>query len=212
MSYPSLTELQEDALAELLNIGMGLASASLSEIVKEEVQLSVPSVEFLLKEELVDRLAGKNNDKIACVEQKFSGTFWGSALLLFPEAKSLSLVKAMTGDNVPTEDLSDMQQDVLSEIGNIVLNSCLGSLANVLGDQIMSEVPTCLIGTSEEVLASNNDKDKDIEHVMLIRLDFSVPEMDVGGYVVFLLDLGSIQHLKNEIDNYLSPSLQKNAG
>lgn len=212
MSAPVLTELQEDALAELLNIGMGLASASLSEIVREEVQLSVPSVEFLLKKELINYITKTNDEKLTCVKQSFSGTFWGNALLLFPETKSLSLVRAMTGDTLPMEDLTDMEQDVLSEIGNIVLNSCLGSLANVLGDQIQSQVPVCLVGTGEEVLTSDTENSKKIEHVMLIRLDFSVPQIDVGGYVVFLLDVDSIARLQEEIDNFLSPNFsQKSA-
>ncbi len=39
-----LSELQEDAISELLNIGMGTAASALSQMVGEEVMLSVPSV------------------------------------------------------------------------------------------------------------------------------------------------------------------------
>ena len=41
----SLSELHIDALAEVFNVGAGRAAASLSEIVGDEVKLSVPSVE-----------------------------------------------------------------------------------------------------------------------------------------------------------------------
>lgn len=212
MNKPVVTELQQDALAELLNIGMGLASASLSEMVNEEVQLSVPSLEFLSKSELARRISEENDNKVTCVQQGFSGTFWGNALLLFPEADSLSIVRALTGDNLPLEDLTDMEQDALVEIGNIVLNSCLGSLANILGNQIQSDVPSCISGSGEDVLlsSSSNSSDVEDEHVMLIRLDFTVPQMNVNGYVVFLLDIESIQKLQDEVDRYLSPNYMSN--
>lgn len=212
MSKTALTEIQVDVLTGLLNIGMGLASASLSDILREDVQLSAPSVEFLKKAELSDLITNKDSDKITCVKQRFRGTFWGSALLLFPEIKSLALVRAMTGDSLSMEDLSDLEQDVLSEIGNIVLNSCLGSLTNVLGDQIRSDVPACMIGSSEEVLFCDCEDANEKVQVMLIALDFSVPQVDIGGYVAFMLDDDSICHLQAEIDAYLQPNSQEMTG
>lgn len=210
MNSAILTEVQEDAFAQLLNIGMGLASASLSEMVCEEVTLSVPSIEFLNRDELSRRLATGYNDSVTFVRQSFTGTFWGNAVLLFPEDNSMSLVRAVTGDAFPLQDLTDMEQDVLSEIGNIVLNSCLGSLANVLGNRIQSDIPECMCATGDEILLSINTETGSIESVMLLRLDFSVPNMDVGGYVVFLLEIESIQGLQQEVDNYLSPVYMEN--
>ena len=42
----TLTELHLDALTEVFNIGAGRAAASLSEIVGDEVKLSVPLIEI----------------------------------------------------------------------------------------------------------------------------------------------------------------------
>lgn len=45
--HPHLTELERDALAELANIGVSRAAASLRKMVGQQVLLSVPSVEVV---------------------------------------------------------------------------------------------------------------------------------------------------------------------
>ena len=46
-----LNDLQQDALLEIFNIGVGKAAAALSKMTSEEVLLSVPTLEFLEWEE-----------------------------------------------------------------------------------------------------------------------------------------------------------------
>ena len=94
-----LTELQKDALGELFNIGMGRASASLSEMVGEEVELSVPLVEILPYSEAIENISITVGQEVTAVRETFKGAFWGDALLLFPENQSLQLVKALLKDH-----------------------------------------------------------------------------------------------------------------
>ena len=126
----SLTELQQDAMAELLNIGMGRAASVLSEMVGEEVLLSVPFVDLMSRREAAGLLMEKACDRIVAVLQKFSGLCWGDTMLVFPEEKSLELVRCLfkDTDTTPLEIMTEMEQEALMEIGNIILNSCIGSI------------------------------------------------------------------------------------
>ena len=143
---PSLTDLQRDAISELLNIGMGRAADALSQMAHEEVQLSVPFVNLLPVNDVPRLLGEQPADAITGVKQQFTGVFWGDALLLFPEAQSLELVRILLDDIVPLERMADMKQDAFMEIGNIILNACLGSLANLLSSEIGSSLPEFLQG------------------------------------------------------------------
>lgn len=197
-----LSELQTDVISELMNIGMGHAAASLSEMVGEEVLLKVPSVEFIHHYNIINHIENMAGPEIAGVRQSFEGVFWGHALLLFPENDSLELVRALLQDDIPLEELSDMEQDALAEVGNIIINACLGSLSNVLGEGIDTSVPVYLKGDVDEVIFSNNDG---IDRgMMLVRLDFNLPSKNINGYVAFTLDISSLEQLKNNIDNFLS--------
>ena len=86
-----LTDLERDALAELSNIAMARAATSLRQMVTDQVLLSVPSVEILTRQDAISRVSNADNPKLVAVRQDFSGPLTGRALLIFPEAGSLSL-------------------------------------------------------------------------------------------------------------------------
>jgi chemotaxis protein CheC len=200
-----LTELQSDAISELLNIGMGQAAHSLSEMVNEEVKLSIPSLELLTRQTAAAKLVHNSPQHIAVVRQNFKGPFWGEALLLFPEDKSLELVRHLIKKEVPLEMLMELEQDALTEVGNIILNACLSSLANILATDLVSDLPIFMTGTATEVL--NADISRSDEVVMFLRMEFSLQSKNIGGYVAFVLEISSIKQFLKDIDRYLKQSL-----
>jgi len=98
-----LSDLEKDAFAEILNIGVGHAAASLSQMVSQEIKLSIPVVEIMEREQAVATLAGLENSSITGVKEKFAGSFKGDAFLFFPEESSLELVRLLLGDELPLE-------------------------------------------------------------------------------------------------------------
>jgi hypothetical protein len=73
-----------------------------------------------------------HSSKLVAVQQSFEGPFSGRALLIFPEAQSLELVRSIVGEEHSLEDVIDLEQEALAETGNIILNACLATIANVL--------------------------------------------------------------------------------
>lgn len=196
-----LSELQKDAICEMLNIGMGQAAASLSSIINEEIKLSVPTVELLSRQEAANIISSDPQRRIASVKQHFEGPFWGDALLLFPQDKSLQLVRALVKEELPAELLSELEQDALTEVGNIILNSCLSSFANVLMHEVTSDLPLFISGSALEVLYTTQPLEHDV--VMFMRVEFNTHTQNISGYVAFLLEIPSIAQFKIRIDQYL---------
>jgi chemotaxis protein CheC len=59
---------EKDAFAELINVGMGLAASALSSMLGREIFLSVPSVEFISRQEMDSGLAEMlEMTSLACV-------------------------------------------------------------------------------------------------------------------------------------------------
>ncbi len=193
-----LSELQHDAIVELLNIGMGKAARSLSEIVHEEIKLSTPSLELVTRQMVANHL---NTANITAVKQHFNGPFWGEAFLLFPPEKSLELVKVFIKDDVPQNMLAELEIDALTEVGNIILNACISSLANNLTHELTSELPVFMTGTATEVLEIKATITDEI--VMFLRMNFTLQSTDIEGYVAFILEVPSIKQFKISIDEYL---------
>jgi len=195
-----LNEIQLDALGELLNIGMGSAAASLSTMVQQEVLLTVPVIRIIHQNEVPKQLDDVPPQTVCGVKQTFRGDFSGDALLLFSEEKSLSLVRAVLGDSIPLEELGEMEEEAITEIGNIILNACLSSLANIFKEHLDSEIPQYLNEDLEQLFSVGNDDDC---FVLLLRMSFSIAEQDITGYVTFIMDLESIAKIRAQINNML---------
>ncbi len=189
-----LDELESDLLAELFNIGVGKAADSLSRMVNQEVLLSVPFVEFRSLESMADYLGGES--VICSVSQNMRGCFDARSLLMFPEANSMEVVRQLMGKHLSDELVADMQEEALNEIGNIVLNACIGSIATSLNQKFDVGLPQFDRGKPMNLLTSSvSDEDT----VLLIRIHMELSECAVKGYLAFLLDPSSQDHLQDAL-------------
>jgi len=197
-----LTELQHDALVEIFNIGVGQAAAAMSRIVSEEVTMSVPEIAFQSRAEVAHTLGAREGRRICAVAQQFSGAFNTEAFLMFPEEKSLEIVRLMVGQSLSLEELSEMEQEAMSEIGNIILNSCMATLANASGKELQGSLPMYRIGTGNDILGESGKQWDGV--VMTLKIDFNIERHHIYGYVAFLLDLPALHDLTQYIDSYLA--------
>jgi len=195
--------MQQDALSEVFNMGMGSAASSLSEMVGEEVELTVPEISFVNKEDAIRLLTLQNSGDVSGVSQNFSGPLGGVALLMFPIDQSLEIVRLLLQDTVSLDKLTEFEEEALCEIGNIILNSGLSSLADVFGQEMQSSIPVFSQGSCENIMNSKNVNEQTIDIVMFLQVDFKIEKHATNGHVVYLLDVNSIQNLKNNLDKYL---------
>lgn len=199
-----LNDLQQDMLGELFNLGMGSAASALSEMINEEVLLSVPEIRFMEKSELTKMLAAESDNHLSGVAQNFHGMLLGKALLTFPSQKSLELVRLLLQDTVPIENLTEFEEEALLEVGNIIINAGLSSLADIFEDEITSDLPVFNSGTCNEVINSGNDNKTFQEMVLYLQVDFNIELQNIKGYVVYLLNIESMENLTTSIDNYIA--------
>ncbi|MES2153441.1 MAG: chemotaxis protein CheC [Pseudomonadota bacterium] len=198
----NLSELQHDALVEIFNIGVGQAARAMSEIVNEEVTMSVPSISFLNRADAAAMLGNKDGNRVCGVSQHYGGAFQTEAILMFPEDKSLDIVRLMVGESVPLKELTEMEQEALSEIGNIILNACVGTLANIFAQELSGSLPEYRIGTSGEILQASGGQADTV--VLMLHIDFILEKHQIHGYVAFILDLSALQDLQGQVDKYLA--------
>jgi len=206
-----LTELETDALTELVNLGVGRAAASLARMVGGPVSLSVPAVKIVTYAEAAALTMRGNTGSLVAVQQRFMGVFSGTALLVFPEARSLELVRAVVGEAVPLEDVVDLEQEAVAEIGNVVLNGCLATMANMLRQRLDMSLPDVLRTTDAQLFASARREGED-GHVLFLFIDFHMREREIKGYIALLMDLPSLERLKELIDEFIQRATSTPAG
>jgi chemotaxis protein CheC len=190
-----LNALELDALTELVNLGISRAATSLAEMVHEEVTLTVPRVTLVSRERAIATLGERESANLVAVHQTFDGDISGRALLIFPEAKSLELVRAVVGGDLSIEEIIELEQEALAETGNVILNSCLATIANQLERNLKISLPEVLHGESSDFFSLAPPPEPG-DTVMLIYIDFTVRNRDIQGYIAMLLDMPSIAALR----------------
>ena len=196
-----LSEIERDAFAEIANMGVSRAAASLRQMLGEQVLLSVPAVHIVSREtaaKLAER--GGNSSKLVAVQQAFEGPFSGRALLIFPEAQSLELVRSIIGADQSLEDVIDLEHEALAETGNVILNACLATIANVLHRTMRMSLPTVIRGDGAALFAAPPGGG---DQVLFLYIDFTIKSRDMHGFIALLMDLPSIAALKEIVQDFI---------
>lgn len=199
----ALTELERDALTEIVNIGVSRAASSLRKMVGHEVHLSVPSIEIVSQPRAARLISERELEALVAVRQSFAGAFSGRALLIFPEANSLELVRAVTGDELSPDELLEMEHEALAETGNVILNSCLATMANMLKRSLTMTIPEVLRGNGATLFEVDESQTQE-GLVLFLYIDFAVRQRDIRGYIAMLMDLPSLAILRDLLDEFIA--------
>uniref|UniRef100_B0T3W2 CheC, inhibitor of MCP methylation n=1 Tax=Caulobacter sp. (strain K31) TaxID=366602 RepID=B0T3W2_CAUSK len=197
-----LDDLERDALTELVNIGVSRAAANLRKMVGEQVLLSVPSVEVVTRHGATTLIRERESGELVAVRQDFDGVFSGRALLIFPQSNSMALVHAVTGGALSANDAADMEDEALAETGNVVLNSCLATMANMLQRPLTMSLPEVIRGDGSKLFNLSADP-SDGAVVLFLYINFAINDRDIRGYIAMLMDLPSLQALRGLIADFI---------
>jgi len=201
-----LSELEQDALAELSNVAMARAANSLRQMVNHQVELSVPSVEIVSKEAATQLISKPTNATLVAIRQDFTGAFSGRALLIFPESSSLELVRAVVGSQLPLEDIVNLEDEALAETGNIILNSWVATIANLLKSGLKMSLPTVVRGDSSQMFKSDESQSL----VLFLHIKFEISTKEIRGYVALLMDIPSVEELRSLIADFIANATKVN--
>jgi chemotaxis protein CheC len=199
-----LDELELDALTELVNLGVGRAAASLRDLAGEQVHLSVPTVSLVSRSRAIEILNEKGSALVG-VHQVFEGDIIGRAFLIFPETNSIELVRAVTGGVLTLEDIIELEQEALAETGNIVLNGCLSTIANLLQRRLRISLPEVLRGEGAVFFHLPPPPDAG-DVVMFVYIDFEMKLRNIRGYLAMLMDMPSLTVLRRLVRDFIERS------
>ncbi|MEG3638024.1 hypothetical protein [Magnetococcus sp. PR-3] len=215
-----LSELEEDALKEFFNMGLGKAASSLSEMVDNEVMLSLPRLTVVPYEQATRMLVDNEEEKLVAIRQNFRGELTGTALLIFPGAESLELVRTLLSDDMPLDVLTELEQETLQDVGNVIINAFLESFTQMMtldfefeaaeflkgSSRFLLDVSSHLAAQRDLLMAQSNNED---ERAFVLMMDFKTSDEELqqhtlSGFVVLLFSAQAMQRLKQELEVILS--------
>ncbi len=195
-----VSELQRDALGEIFNIGVERAAASLSQIVRDEIKLSAPTIQLVVPSEVKRVLTGREFDHLSTVSQEFAGPFDARAMLVLPKQNALLIVSQMLEGVVPPEQLGEFEQETMCEAGNIILNACISALADLFRVEFQGSLPIYENRQSLDLLGNICDE---VPIILVVQIDLVIRQQSIQGHLMFLLSVSSLDELLRSINRYL---------
>jgi len=198
----NLTADQQDALIEIINIGFGRAAAALSKLTGHRVELEVPHVTMCPIGEMADRLRPLLSNDLATVHQIFSGPVDGDALLVLDQNSAAILKELLTSEPALPLEIDRSAREVITEIGNILLNACLGTFGNLLKVQVSFSVPHLTLETLESVVGSIAVDRQGLRYALIVHSSFKLRDSSLTGYLVIVLGVASIERLIRALEQW----------
>jgi chemotaxis protein CheC len=195
-----LNEKQKDALSELINIAFSRTAASLSELTGNRIILEPPKVDIVPIDELQDRLLKEINGDVATVHQIFSGPVSGDALLLLDHQGAIKLASLVSRENLEVDYMTPSLKEVLMEIGNILLNACLGMFGNLLQFHITFSVPKIHLESLNVMLDTLIISQQELKYALIAIIQFKVRDSSIKGYLVIILGVSSLERLLESLE------------
>ena len=195
-----LTDRQKDALSELINIAFSRTAASLSELTGHRVLLDVPEVAIFPINELAEALSAFLPAEVATVHQVFTGPVTGDALLLMNYDGAITLTDLLTDERSASDRLNTSAREVLTEVGNILLNACLGMFGNLLQVHVSFSVPRLHLETLDALLRSLAIGREGLRYALVVYTAFRLRDSAVSGYLVIALNVASLDRLIQEAE------------
>lgn len=193
--------LKYDMLAEMFNIGVGKSASLLSEIINKKIILDVSKFDVFCCEERNEKLEvflSKVTDGTLMVSSiEFKEKITGEANLIFPTDKmrvfiNLCMNKEMNDYEFDT-DFTDIDFDIIKEIGNIVLNSIIGEMSNFLNVSLNYSLPKVKIFDKKKFKLGISNKEQSC--FIMLYVTFIIDETEINGAIIIDLTLNSLNEL-----------------
>lgn len=198
----TLTVDQTDAVTELVNIAFSRTAAALAELTGNRVELTVPEVSAHPIPALLPALSKFVRGDVATVHQIFGGPVSGDAFLLLDIDGATRLVGLLTDAGAPTPQMGSSAKEVLAEVGNILLNACLGVFGDLLHVRFTFAVPRIHLETLRSMLDSLVIGKDELRHALLVGTRFRVRASEVTGCLVLVLGVTSLEQFVRAVEDW----------
>lgn len=182
-----------DAIRELINIGVGRAAGMLNDITGCAISLKVPSIQIVEFSALSRGTGSESDPALSTVSLNFRGPMSGLAALVFPPESAVHLVMLMTRETEESREMDAIRIETLKEVGNIIINAVMGSIANVLKQHLHYSLPTYQELGMQSLAGSIHGRVDD--RLVIANAHFRIEDTPIDGNILLILELGSMDAL-----------------
>jgi chemotaxis protein CheC len=186
-------------LCEMMNIGAGNAVTALSQMLRCEVNIKIPTVHILPPPQ-VPSVMSDPSLPVACVRMSMVGDVVGDLFFIVPAEQRLDLIHlAERAMLPPTKRGPEPDLSVLAEMGNILAGVYLTAIHEFCRLSIYHTVPMIAIDMIQSLLdESIVTLSREAQALILVENEFIVEEICIK---TFLLVIPAVQSVRTLVDS-----------
>lgn len=197
-------DMKYDILKELFNISVGKAADILSDIVNKKILLNVPDIDLGYNDtaeiNIEDYLPQLITGALMVSSISFREEINGKANLIFSAEKMKEFVRLCLNEedyDSENQEFTDIDFDIIKEIGNIILNCIIGETGNFLGVNFDYSLPEVKI--FERIDLNKDIQENGYSHVLILHISFIIEDTKIEGAIIVDLTVNSLNELMNKL-------------
>ena len=185
-----------EALSGFVAAASGRAASALAAMSRQSVEVAISSVKTARAEEHHEGLCRRFEEGLSRVTVQFSGALHGTGILILGTRSANELARAVHSE---TEQSGLTEDDVLVEVGSVLLNACIGTYAGLVPGRVVFGVPQIQIARRSEAIAdllrfgSHGDS-------LWAETDFVMPRGSISGLIVVSAPMETLHALVAAIE------------
>lgn len=198
MTRVAFAEAQRDAMAEMVNIGMGQAGDSLARLFNTFIRLSVPRIQLVEPADLhraLIALCGADTP-VTATRQAFSSCIRGEALVFYTSESCDTLAELVGYPDASRDEL-------LLDITNVLVGACVGGLAAQFSLDLALSAPS-LLGRSACAAQLLDDETMAWQAALLAEVNFRVEARTFQCHLLTFWPDASMTVLVKAVDDLLA--------
>src|SRR3569833_4538686 len=110
-------------------------------------------------------------------------------------------VRLVVGKQLAIEDIIDLEDEALADTCNIILNSWVATIANLLKHGLNMSLPVVMRGPNEDIFSTTSSVES---LVLFLHIRFEVSNHQINGYVALLLDIPTLDEFRRLIADFIA--------
>lgn len=185
-----------DSLREIINVGGGHAATSLAVLTDKQIDMAIPEIEILDYRQLFTNVLVADQ-VVDVVYNQIAGDLTGVFLFVVSHETAQLLAQFMM--NTVTVS-AELQQSALVELGNIIANSFLRAVGDLIELNVQAQAPTVLHDVFGAVITSTYlELGQYDEQILVIRNEFKYAQQNLVASLFFIPASGNLGKMFNAL-------------
>jgi chemotaxis protein CheY-P-specific phosphatase CheC len=186
LSFPSLNPKR---LTEIIELAAKQSALALEDIINQPVSISFSQVKIIKSPKEVIALEELIDIPGTVVKLTYDGGFSGAAFLIFSKGQDQRLVQSMFEQNSSLVQSIESQEVIYNEIGNVLLNIYVGTIANQVNAHVDYYIPQLFIHRDKkewafELLSSHIPP----QQLIFLKSSLGIGEMEITAHIIIIMD------------------------